>query len=300
LRIETIARLPGGQKIEGTVWCDATGDILKNFTPMVGLEIIRSTQEEAMKTPGAVNFDLFSKMLVHVDRPLERAHQTKKVRYRVRLDRDNPAEVFPVGPTQAVRSIDAHTAELTVYAVRPDVAGNADAPAGKTTDGDLRPNTFIQSEDSVIVADAKKAAGSETDPWRTAVLLERFVRDEVKNKNYSQAFATAAEVARSREGDCTEHGVFLAALARARKIPARIAVGLVYVQDQQSFFYHLWTEVHIGGRWIPIDGTLGLGGIGAGHLKIAQSNFQGASVYDAFAPVVRVCGQLHVEILEAQ
>ena len=52
-------------------------------------------------------------------------------------------------------------------------------------------------------------------------------------------------------------------LARARGIPARVAIGLVYMEGEQAFGYHMWTEVYIDKRWIPIDGTLALGGIGA-------------------------------------
>ena len=91
-------------------------------------------------------------------------------------------------------------------------------------------------------------------------------------KNFSQAFATAAEVARSLEGDCTEHAVLLAALCRARKIPARVAFGLVYYPPQKGFAYHMWNEVWIADRWVPLDATLGLGGIGADHIKLGDSN----------------------------
>ena len=37
--------------------------------------------------------------------------------------------------------------------------------------------------------------------------------------------------------------VLLAALARARGIPSRAAVGLVYVGALKGFGYHMWTEV---------------------------------------------------------
>ena len=78
---------------------------------------------------------------------------------------------------------------------------------------------------------------------------------------------SAADVARSLEGDCTEHSVLLAALCRARKIPARVAIGLVYYQPRgeasPGYAYHMWTEVWVNQRWTPIDATLGRGGIGA-------------------------------------
>ncbi len=218
LRIDTVTRLAGGQKMEGTLWCDRTGDVLKNLVGPV--ETFRATKAEALEKADAAGVDLLSNMLLKVDRPLPNAHQTKRVRYRVHLEGGDPAAVFVTGPTQAVKSIDPHTAEITVYAIRPgQPGGNPKAPADPPSDDDRRPGNFIQSDDPLVVADAKKAAGDEKDPWRVAVALERFVHREVTAKDFTQAFASAAEVAKSREGDCTEHAVFLAALARAAASP---------------------------------------------------------------------------------
>jgi hypothetical protein len=301
LRIDTVTQLGDGQKIEGTLWTNRTGEILKTYSQAMGLETFRVSRAEALKTADAAELELLPSMLVKVNQPLPHAHRTKQVRYRVQLEGSDPAGVFVTGPTQAVKSIDAHTAEITVCAIRPGQAGgNSHAPADPPTEDDRRPNSYIQSDDPLIVADAKKAADGETDPWRVAVALERYVDHEVKDKNLTQAFATAAEVAKSREGDCTEHAVFLAALCRARGIPARVAIGLVYMQGGEAFGYHMWTEAYIGQRWIPIDATLAQGGIGAGHLEIAHTNLKGASAYSAFLPVVQILGRLKIEILDAR
>ena len=303
LRIETVTRLPLGDKtmkIEQTVWTDRTGEVLKTYSPTVGgLETFRVPKAEALEKAEPAELDLLSSMMVKVDPPLLHPRETKQVRYRVHLDDGDPARVFVTGPTQCLRSIDPHTAEITVYAIRPGESdGNRDVPADPPTDGDRRPNSLIESDNRLIVTLAKQAAGNEKDPWRVAVAVERFVYREVKKKDFTQAFATAAEVAKNREGDCTEHAVFLAGLARACGIPARVAIGLVYLEGTQSFFYHMWTEVYVEKRWIPVDGTLGLGGIGADHLKIAQSNLDGASAYSAFLPVVQVAGRLKIEIID--
>jgi transglutaminase-like putative cysteine protease len=135
-----------------------------------------------------------------------------------------------------------------------------------------------------------------------AVALEQFVRGAITEKNFSQAFATAAEVAQTREGDCTEHAVLLAALLRARNIPARCAMGLVYFPqaDGAGFAYHMWTEAWIEDRWIPLDGTLGRGGIGGGHLELAHSNLKGVGPYAAFLPVFRVLGQLELDVIQEE
>jgi hypothetical protein len=299
LHIDTVLQLPDGQKMKGTIWTDRMGDTLKTHTQEMDMTSYRTTKADALKKIETAELDLVLNMMVKVDRPLPDPRHTKQVRYRVHLKDGDPASAFVVGPTQAIKSIGAETAEITVYAIRPGQSdGNRNAPADPPTEDDLRPNNLIQSDDPLIVADAEKAAGGEKDPWRVAVALESYVNREVKKKDFSQAFASASEVAKSLEGDCTEHAVFLAALARARGIPARVAIGLVYVEDQQAFFYHLWTEVYIQGRWIPIDGTLALGGIGADHLKIAQHNLKGASAFSAFLPVLQVAGRLRIEIVD--
>ena len=302
LRIETVAHLANDQKLEQTMWADRTGDVLKTFMPAMGrLETYRASKAEALEKADAAELDLLPSMIIKVEQPLTGGHRTKEVRYQIHLDGSDPASVFISGPTQAIKSIDANTAEVTVYAIRPgQPGGNPNAPADPPTEDELRPNVFVQSDDPLIVADAKKGAGDEKDPWRVAVALERFVNHEVTKKDFSQAFATAAEVAKSREGDCTEHAVFLAALCRARGIPARTAIGLVYMEGGQAFGYHMWTEVYIDKRWVPIDGTLSLGGIGAAHLKIAQSNLKDATAYSSFLPVMQVMGRLSIKVIEAK
>jgi transglutaminase-like putative cysteine protease len=131
-----------------------------------------------------------------------------------------------------------------------------------------------------------------------AVALEKYVRAYIVSSDYTQAFATAAQVAESRKGDCTEHAVLLAALIRARGIPARVAVGLVYTEQtgQPAFGFHMWNEVYVNDGWIPLDATLARGGIGAAHLKLADTNLASASALTSFLPVAQVAGRLKMKI----
>ena len=229
-------------------------------------------------------FDLGDLATVKLARPISDAHRAKELHYRVSLADADPAKLFIADQSQQVTPVDPHTAEIVVRAVRPDDPAKVDAAAA-VTDDDRQPNSFVQSDDSRIVAMAREAAPAEKDPWRTAVALEHYVHEKVAIKNYSQTFATAAEVARSLEGDCTEHAVLLAALLRARGLPARVVIGLVYVPNLQAFAFHMWTEVSIHDRWIGLDATLGQGGIGAGHLKLAVTNLKQSTAFASFLPV---------------
>ena len=78
---------------------------------------------------------------------------------------------------------------------------------------------------------------------------------------------------RTRVGDCNEHTALYVAMARAAGIPARIAVGLVYVHG--AFYYHAWPEVYLrrgrgGGLWLPVDPTFNQFPADATHLRLAR------------------------------
>jgi hypothetical protein len=305
--LERMAPNAQGQRVEiqGAVWTNAAGEVLKTWIKPMNMETFRVTREVALTKTPLAKLDLGEATLVKVDRAVPQAHDAKWVRYRIRLEDGDPVAVFPAGPSQEVKRIDEHTAEITVRAIRPSSGEgkNTDksaVPSDAPTAADQKPNNFIQSDDPLIVSQAKEAVGDETDPWKVAVALEAYVHRAITMKDFSQALATASEVARNREGDCTEHAVYLAALARARKIPARVAVGLVYMPQSQTFGGHMWTELYVAGRWIGLDGTLAKGGIGGGHLELTHSPLAGAAAYSVFFPVMQVVGRLKVEVLDWQ
>jgi len=303
LRIAHVTTLGPGTRLEGVIWTDARGEMLKTWIAAGGLESYRVSRELAQADVAPADLDLGWDVAVKLDRPLPRPHRNRRATYRVTLSDGDPAEVFPTCPSQSVRPIDEHTAELTVWSVRPELSGNPDAPsidADAPTDADRRPSSMIQSDDARILELAQQATAGAKTAWQKAVAAERFVHEYLTEKGFSQAFATAAEVAQSREGDCSEHSVLLIALLRAVGIPARAAAGLVYSDDGQAFYYHMWVEAYVDGRWVPLDATLGLGGIGAGHLKLAESNLDTAAAFTAFLPVVRVLGKLKVELLAVE
>jgi transglutaminase-like putative cysteine protease len=75
---------------------------------------------------------------------------------------------------------------------------------------------------------------------------------------------------------------------------------LVYSPQQTAFLYHMWNEVWIRDRWIPLDATLGLGGIGAAHLTLDDSDLQGASAYTGLLSILDVVGRLQIEVVRSQ
>jgi len=73
----------------------------------------------------------------------------------------------------------------------------------------------------------------------------------------------------NRMGDCNEHSVLLAALARAVGIPTAVEAGLVYLTDR--FYYHAWNMVYIG-EWISVDALFGQIPADVTHLRFTSAS----------------------------
>jgi transglutaminase-like putative cysteine protease len=75
----------------------------------------------------------------------------------------------------------------------------------------------------------------------------------------------------NRMGDCNEHAVLMAALARAAGIPCRVEAGLVYLKGR--FYYHAWNLVYVG-RWITVDSLFGQLPADVGHIRFITGTQQ--------------------------
>ncbi|WP_373649941.1 transglutaminase family protein [Schlesneria sp. DSM 10557] len=280
-------------------YLDDAGEAVKVSSKMLGsaMDIYVVSQEEALKTIEGAELDLAVNTLVKV-KPLVKGHGTKRVVYRLSITDQNPQELIPSGETQTLKTTSPETAELTVISLpipSPARAGTADAEY-------LESSQYLQRDDEGVQKHANRAAGDATDAGVIAQRMETYVRDKLSKKNFSTAMASAAEVARNLEGDCTEHAVLLAAMLRARQIPSRVVVGLVYADRLFAFGGHMWTEARLNDQWIPLDATLGQNGIGAAHIKLADSSLSddGPAAMSGFAPLMNIIGNLKLEVISAE
>ena len=280
-------------------YLDSRGRVLKTEMEIAGQNMVsyRVSRSEALKEIAGAELDFAVKTLIHVKRIL-RGHRSRKVVYRITMKEDNPSRYFVSGPTQQIRRISGDTIELTVTSVPLPDRGRLTRAKPEY----LAPSRYLQSDDLRVRQHADRAAIGLTDTAQIASAMEKHVHRILKNKNFSTALASAAEVARHLEGDCTEHAVLLAAMLRAKKIPSRIAVGLVYVESLSAFGGHMWTEAKIGKTWIPLDATLGRGGIGAAHLKMVDSSFanDGPAPITTFLPLLKVLGRTTIKVVKAE
>ncbi|WP_339732281.1 transglutaminase-like domain-containing protein [uncultured Gimesia sp.] len=274
------------------------GTIPKTAADFLGSAMVTYivSKEVALKELSGGELDLAVQTLIKV-KPIPHAHDTEKVVYQLTLDDGDPTEFLKNGDTQQVKKRDARSVELTVV----KAAVPTQFPKAKVDAEYVGPTQFIQSDDARVMKYAAAAVQSEQNPWKQATLMERYVHQNLKKKNFSTALASAAEVAKNMEGDCTEHAVLLAAMLRAQNLPSRVAVGLVYIPSRSSFGGHMWTEVFLDNRWIPLDATLGKGGIGAGHIKLADSSLSdnAPAPLAIFLPILQAVGKLSIEVIDS-
>ncbi len=302
LKIIVTDAMPSEWSLPTLLWADGEGQVLRTHEGLLDRITLRSTKQGAMGLNDLARLDLGLDVGVPLANPSFNPHECHQAIYRIRLQGINPVNVFASGPSQQVTpsSNPADGTLLTVQQMTPESTLRSGEEILLPTAEDTRPNALIQSDDRHVRAIADAVAGSIEDPFQASVALEQYLFRQLGKKNFSHVFASAAEVAKNREGDCSEHAVLLAATCRARGIPARVIIGLVYSVPERRFLYHMWNEVWIEDRWIPLDATLGRGGIGAAHLKIRESNLADESAYGLVAPVLFLTDRLEIELVDCQ
>ena len=238
------------------VYLDEKGESLRTEADLLGMVTFSVPREVALQEIAGEELDVATNTLIRITNPPVGLHYRKSAIYRINTKGRNPAEFLPSGGTQAVDKVDGETATLTVSSIRPPTNIQ---PSRNEQQDFLGDTQFLQANDSRVQEHARKATAGSLDPGTIAVRMEQYVYKELKKKNFSTALASAAEVARSLEGDCTEHACLLAAMLRVQKIPSRVAVGLVYADRLAAFGGHMWTEAWLDGKWVPLDATLGKG-----------------------------------------
>ncbi|MBL8850560.1 MAG: transglutaminase domain-containing protein, partial [Planctomycetaceae bacterium] len=282
-----------------TSYMNVDGEVVKSESNILQVVTYTVDRETALREIDDQPVDLAVETLVQV-KPIEQAHDRTRIVYRIKVSGGDAAAQFPNGPTQQSQRISDSEAEVTVTALAADAAPVADAETPEPRY--LSATRFLDSNNPLVIRHSQSAAASDMAPAAAARAMEQYVHDTMRDRNFATGLATASEVADKLEGDCTEHAVLLAAMLRARKIPARVAVGLVYSQQHAAFAGHMWTEAWLDGRWTPLDATLGRGGIGAAHIKLADSALDedAPTPIAAFLPMIHLLGEMEIEVVSAE
>lgn len=257
----------GGGRIESEGWLDPATHALRRLRfPAIGLQLDVLACDRACALAPNQPADVLAAMLVPAPHNLRRGDLGEPLRYRLGLKRgEGVALGVPPGQTLEAQR-DADSVRLRV-----DPAGDSRAPP---TLRDTAATRWLQSDAAEVVALARQAIGDARSPRERMRRLEAFVREYIEIKSLRVGYASASDVVRDREGDCTEHAVLLAAMARALGIPARVATGIAYtpIYDGQRnvFVPHAWVLAWVDGRWQGFDAATR--GFDAGHIAFATGD----------------------------
>ncbi len=152
----------------------------------------------------------------------------------------------------------------------------------------LKPGPFIQSDDQKIQALAQEIAGGQAAPLDKVRLLVNWVYNNIE-KRPVLSLPDALSTLENRVGDCNEHAVLLAALARAAEIPCRIEAGLVYLKGR--FYYHAWNRMYLG-RWITVDAVFNQIPADVSHIRFVTGS------PSRQLDLMGIIGKLNLRVLE--
>jgi transglutaminase-like putative cysteine protease len=284
------------------LWLDESLMPVRSQVEVPGLGemvLYRSTRAGvAAPAPVATLTDIGIGQLLRLNRRIARPYETTSAVYRITFKGEgDPTTIFARGGRQEIKDLKGATFDLHVRAS----AGPEPVREEKRIGDEFTMSSyFINSADAQVKAHARRAVGNETDPWKKALRIERWVHDHMTSTN-DEALATADHVARTLQGDCTEYAMLAAAMCRAEGVPSRTAIGLIYADAQggPAMAFHMWTEVWVRGQWVPLDATLGRGHVGATHLKITDHSWNDTRTMTPLLPVVRVLGKVSIQVVSA-
>lgn len=288
-------------------YVDDEGKSIKSTIPLMpGMEITVLRADKALALSELTPAEMMAQTFVVPSRKIERPRELKRALYRLTLSKGQVD--LPNLVSQFVRSKqNAVTVEINTDGVffgeeKPGPEYLMASPVLNHSDPKI---IELLPDRTVEVALAGRSNRLEQ--------LRRFVHEYVKQKDLSVGFATASDVARTRQGDCTEHAVLLAALLRADGTPSRCVSGLVYADQfaghEGIFGYHMWTQAWVEpddphhmpdmSRWVDLDATLPDGvRFDATHIALSVSDMNDGVMGNDMAALLPLLGNLDIEVVE--
>lgn len=290
--------LPGGvrsayridEEFQGSrfrLWMEEGGGVIKEEGPL-GLTLLR--EDGAHAATGGIDrgasVDLAATAAIPVRRAIDSPRTLRRLRLRVS---DAPALLelsFP--PRQRIED-----GALVIEREEGFPGGSVSLPVQEPhLADDLRPTPFMQVDDPKVRALAGEIAGQDRDAMAVARKLLDWVFENLA-KEATVSVPNAVEVLETRKGDCNEHAVLYAALARAAGLPARMVAGTVYAPGEGSssgaFYYHAWNLVWLG-RWVAVDPTFGQFPADATHVALVEGG------PDKDIALIGVIGRIRFEV----
>lgn len=287
--VQLLTRYPE-LEIEETAWFDRQGRVLES---RIGGHFVARLEPRAQAMTRHITSDVLVGSTVRAPAPLPRPATLKRLTLSLAGVGN---QTLPETPWQKVAYLPGPASTVSLVRTQPlwptpQAIARADKreiahPSADRAEA-LRATAFIQSDAKVLIEAARDATHGCTSIQSKSAALVQFVSRHLKSE-YVPAFSNALEAFESKRGDCTEHSVLFAALARAVGIPARPVVGVAYWAPGHGYGWHAWDEIYVGGVWLPVDPTWRQNIADVTHIKLAEGDAA------AQARVVMLLGRLRV------
>jgi hypothetical protein len=234
------------------LWLDDRGRARKGIISMLGRQLEMIACDEACALAPEQDMDMFRAAMVDSPRPLTPNLRDSFLRYRVTIQGDGSVPVINTDE-QRVTYLGGRDWQIDIGSPYP----GGQAPPQPD---DLHANAWLQSDAPAIRELAAQAVGNAVDDRQKMRRLRSFVSHYINQHGLDVGYASALEVVGTRQGDCTEYAVLLAAMARAEGVPARVVTGMVYADRfanaSRVFVPHAWVQAWVNGRWQSYDAAL--------------------------------------------
>lgn len=241
-------------------WIGKEGDVLRE-EGVLGFRLEKVTKEEALGKRAVPSEDLTEMVSIPANQVLIDPFSLKGLRVRLEGIDEDPF-LLNGGRQSFSQKILTIWKEPIPHPLSPRLEGETLLRLEEY----LKPTPFIQSDHPEIQKEATKIISSQDSEVAKAHKLVEWVYKNIK-KRPLLSIPNALHTLRNRMGDCNDHAVLLAALARAGGIPSEVEAGLVYHQGR--FYYHAWNVLYLG-QWVTADGAMGQFPADVTHIRLVR------------------------------
>jgi hypothetical protein len=260
-----------------SVWLAPGGDVLKE-EGVLGISLERTTRDDAL-LPAATSpvDDLIQLAAILPDRPIADAQTRTRLKVQIR-------GIPPDYPSLSGGRQQWDGRDLLIEREGP--AGDLDPTAPGPAD--LQPAPLIESDHPKIQGLVQELIAPGDSPKTRVEKIMAWLEAHIERRpvvSIPSALATLEQ----RRGDCNEHAVLFAALARAAEVPTQVEAGIVYLEGR--FYYHAWNRVYLE-AWVTVDALFQQLPTDVTHIRLARGT--AADQLD----ILGVLGRLKIKVLD--
>ena len=263
-------------------WVSPYGEVLKE-EGFLGLTMVRSDRKDAVAGfAEATPAELVREAAVVPDRTIARPRLLRSLRLQLTgitgegWDLAGGRQQLSEGELFIIREVLPQISSVQIPLSTAEMAR------------DLQPSLLVQSDEPILQEQAAAIVGEEKDALRAVELISSWVYHNLE-KRPTLSIPNAFGVYKLRAGDCNEHSVLFAALARSVGVPTRIVAGLLYTKGR--FYYHAWNEVYVG-EWVAVDSLLNQVPADPTHVRLITGEL------DRQVRLVRALGRLGIKVID--